>query len=314
MAHVAQYKKNIVEDFAKLIAEYPIVGVVNMSHIPAPQLQKIRKLLSDKGIQLKMTKKRLMKIAFDNSGKKEIGKLEEHFEGMPALIFTKENPFKLSMMLDKNRSPAPAKPGQTATKNITVNAGPTSFTPGPVIGMLGKVGIKTGIEKGKIVIKEDVVVAKRGDVISGELSMILGRLGVEPMEIGLSLLAVYEEGVLYTQDLLSVKPEDYLNKLSQCSLDSLNLAVYLGYATKETINHLMLKAYSEASALAKSQDIVTKDNIIELISQAHQIAVCVSGTNQEAKAGPVVDVPDKEKKPEKKDESEVASGLGALFG
>ncbi|MBI2112759.1 50S ribosomal protein L10, partial [Candidatus Woesearchaeota archaeon] len=37
-------------------------------------------------------------------------------------------------MLEKNKSNAPAKPGQVAPKDITVKAGATSFAPGPIIG------------------------------------------------------------------------------------------------------------------------------------------------------------------------------------
>ena len=46
-----------------------------------------------------------------------------------------------------------------------IPAGPTPFAPGPIIGELGMLKIKAGIEAGKVVIKEDAHVAKKGDVI-----------------------------------------------------------------------------------------------------------------------------------------------------
>src|SRR3989338_6929382 len=107
MAHVADYKKNTVARFAKLIRDYPIIGVVNMENLPAPQLQKMRAQLRDKMVLL-MTKRRLLNIAIDSckNDKKDIEKLNEHLKGMPALLFTKENPFTLFKTLKKNKSKA----------------------------------------------------------------------------------------------------------------------------------------------------------------------------------------------------------------
>jgi len=64
MAHVAQYKKDIVAKLEKLMLDYPIIGAVNMESLPAPQLQKMREQLRGK-VELFMTKRRLMKIAIE---------------------------------------------------------------------------------------------------------------------------------------------------------------------------------------------------------------------------------------------------------
>ena len=100
MAHVTDFKKKVVADITKLCKEYPIIGVVNMENLPAPQLQVMRKELRGK-VDLFMTKKTLMKIALEKikKEKKGIEELENYLNGMPALIFTKDNPFKLSKML-----------------------------------------------------------------------------------------------------------------------------------------------------------------------------------------------------------------------
>ena len=161
---------------------------------------------------------------------------------MPALIFTKENPFKLSKIIRKNKSKAPIKPKQVAPSDIVVPAGPTSFAPGPIIGELGAVGIKAGVEAGKIAIKQDAVVAKEGDVVSSELASILTRLGIEPMEIGLNLTAVYEDGQIYESDLLQVDAAEYQVKISTAYSESLNLAVYIVYTNEDTLSTLLNKA------------------------------------------------------------------------
>ncbi len=328
-AHVSQKKKDIVNHFVKLIEQYPVIGVVNMKNLPTKQLQFMRSKLRDKETVLIMTKKRLMKIAFSKSKKSHIKELENYFEGMPALIFTNENPFKLYSELQKTKSRAPAKAGQIAPNDITVSAGATSFSPGPIIGQLGKYGIKTGVESGKIVIKEDAVVAKKGDIIDSDLAEILTRLGIEPMEIGLNLTAVYENGIISTSDVLHIDEDEYKSKIITAFNDSLNLAVYITYPTSETINLLIRKAYSDSLALALSKDILTDETTMQILQKAQSEALSLSNSlssdKEEKKEEPNEDKEPqtdekKEEKPEaskeepKEEQSDTAAGLGSLFG
>ena len=81
-AHVAEWKKAEVEDIKRLFKEYPIVGVIDMKDLPALQLQRIKKQM--RGIiVLKMTKKRLIKIAMNQIKDKNIENLKERITGMP---------------------------------------------------------------------------------------------------------------------------------------------------------------------------------------------------------------------------------------
>ncbi len=268
-AHVAEYKKEIVKELARLMTEYPIIGVVNMENLPAPQLQKLRAQLRGKFV-LTMTKRRLIKLAIEQAKakKKGVEQLEAHLGGMPALIFTKENPFKLSKTLQKNKSPAPAKAGQTAPRDIVVNKGPTPFAPGPIIGELALAGIKAGVEAGKVAIKEDMVVAKAGEKIKPKVAEILTRLGVQPMEVGLDLVAVYEDGLIYGRDVLSIDEKEYLSRLSNAARWAFNLAVNSAYPTKATIKLLIGKAFNDAKALGVAQNIFDAEIIEILLGKA----------------------------------------------
>ena len=166
MAHVADYKKQEVKELADLIKKYSVIGVVDITNLPAAQMQKIRKVIRGKADFI-VSKKRLMKLAIEKAKETKAGveQLEKFLGGMPAFIFSNEDTFKLARFLEKNKSNAPAKAGQKAPEDIIVNKGPTSFMPGPVIAELSALKIKAGVEGGKIVIKEDCKVAKKGDVI-----------------------------------------------------------------------------------------------------------------------------------------------------
>src|SRR3989344_8566689 len=116
---------------------------------------------------------------------------------MPALIMTELDPFRLYKLLKSSKSPAFAKPGNVLPKDAMVKAGPTNFTPGPIIGELGKFGIKAGVEAGKIVIKEDKVVARAGQKVDAKMAELLIRLDIKPMEIGLNVVACYDRGTIF---------------------------------------------------------------------------------------------------------------------
>ncbi len=269
-AHVAEYKKDIVKRFAKLFEDYPIIGIVNMENLPSAQLNKMRAQLRGK-VEIGMTKKRLLNLAIDKvKNKKDIAEIKKHITGMPAIIFTKENPFGLYKTIQKNKSSAPAKPGQTSPKDIVIEAGPTPFAPGPIIGEFGQLGVKAGIDAGKVVIKESKLLVKKGEKIKPNVASMLARLNIQPMEIGLDLIAVYENGTIYGKDILAVDEKEYLGKIKVAGAEAFNLAIYSAYTAKDTINMLIGKSFNEAKALAVSQSILADEVAALLIQKAER--------------------------------------------
>ncbi|MGM5484213.1 MAG: 50S ribosomal protein L10, partial [Nanobdellota archaeon] len=208
----------------------------------------------------------------ESEKKKGVEKLINEMKGMPALIFTEQNPFTLFKELKKNKSTAPAKAGQEAPKDIVIPAGPTPFAPGPIIGELGALGIKSGVESGKVAIKEDSTVAKEGDKISSSLAGILSRLGIQPMEVGLDLRAVYDNGVIYSKDILDVDEEEIKKNAEIFASEAFNLAMNADIIVKETIEPKMVKAVSDARALALELNIFTDDNASDILTKAEMQA------------------------------------------
>ncbi len=277
---VSKEKKQAVETVVTLLDQYPVVAAVNLENLPAAQLQNMRGSLRGK-IVLFMTKKRLMDIALDmrKDKIKGIEILKEHLKGMPALLFTKENPFSLYKTIKKNKSKAPAKGGQKAPHDIEVKAGPTNFLPGPIIGELGQLRIKSGVENGKVVIKQDSIVVEEGDVISSQLASLLLRLGIEPMEVGLDITAAFEHGVLYTKNVLDIDETAFMSDLTGAARKAVNLSVFTGFPTVQTVPIMLAKASQEALALGMSATIFVDPLILKhLVTKAARQAKALSST------------------------------------
>ena len=161
---VSENKKKLVQDLIALMKANPIIGVVNLENLPAQQLQNMRAMLRSKDVILTMARKKLLNLALKESGLKNIEKLQEKVRGMPALLFTKNNPFALASLIQKNKSEAPAKAGQVAPDDINVSAGMTNFIPGPIISELAAVGIKTKVTEGKLEIIAEIGVNHEGSL------------------------------------------------------------------------------------------------------------------------------------------------------
>ena len=265
MAHVSVKKKKEVEELKKLIKKYKVFGIIDLTNLPSAQMQSLRAKLKN-SLLIRTSKKRLFKIVFNavKEDKSNIDQLLPKLENcMPALIFSNEDPFKIAALLERNKSSAPAKEGNISPSDLIIPAGPTPFTPGPIIGELGQMKIKAMVEGGKIVIREDTLIAKKGEVISAKVADLLTKLGIEPMEIGINLIAVYDNGNIYNKESLYIDPEIVINEIKRFALDSFSLAVNINYISKETIELLIKKAYLESLSLKNYKSDISEavDNI-----------------------------------------------------
>ncbi|MFH1828827.1 MAG: 50S ribosomal protein L10 [Nanoarchaeota archaeon] len=272
---VNEQKKQLVKNLTDDIKNYPIVGLVNFQNLPAQQLQKMRAMLRNKNVKISMSRKRLLIKSLESSKKENIDKLSEKVKGMPALIFSKDNPFALNSIIQKNKSEAPAKAGQVAPKDIVVKSGPTNFAPGPIISELASVGIKTKVEGGKLAILQDTTVAKEGNIISQKLAETLKRLDIKPMEIGLDLVAVWENGLIFDSKQLHIDEKEFADNITQAAQWAVNLAVEAVFLTTDTTEILLQKAFREAKAVGIESLILTEETRDEILAKSEQQALSV---------------------------------------
>ncbi|MCK4365779.1 MAG: 50S ribosomal protein L10 [Thermoplasmatales archaeon] len=270
MAHVAEWKPGEVKQLTDLLTNSKVVGIVEIGGIPAPQMQKMRKGLHG-AASIRSAKNNLIFRALDDAEKqiKGISDLKELVSGQTAIIATDMNPFRLYAKVKGTRTMAPAKGGETATYDISVKAGDTPFKPGPVVGELQKVGIPAAIQEGKVVIKNDKVIVPEGEKITSEVAQMLTRLEIFPVEIGMNLHAVFEDGSIFKPDVLDIDVDGMIGRMRQASTNALNLAIEAGWYNELTIRPLLMKAHNNAFILAIEKGILTKDTVQNLISKAH---------------------------------------------
>lgn len=270
MAHVAEWKHKVVKELIDIFTSNKVIGIVEIGGIPAPQLQKMRSNLHGTAT-IRSAKNNLIFRALEDAEKqvKGISSLKESVTGQTAIIATDMNPFKLFTQIKSTRTMAPAKGGETAAHDIEIKAGETPFKPGPIVGELQKAGIPAAIQEGKVVIKNDKVVVMQGQKIPADVAQMLTRLEIFPIEIGMDLHSVFENGDIYKPDVLDINIDEILGRMRQASTNALNLAIEAGWYNKITIQPLLVKAHYNALTLALEKGIITKETIKNLLSKAH---------------------------------------------
>ncbi len=241
-------KQEELENVQKLINSYSTIGILDTANLPSAQLQSLRSKLK-KHLLIRVTKKALIELALEKVQNANIKQLGAYLECYPALIFTNEKPFTLCKIVSKNKTTVSAKIGQIAPKDIIISKGPTQFAPGPVISEFGQAGIKTTVEGGKIAIKEDTTLLKKGELFTKEKANIATKLGIKPIEIGLKLVALYENGDIYTGNVLDINEQAYINNLGEANTHAKNLALFIAYPTKETVVSILQKAHLESQSI-----------------------------------------------------------------
>ena len=335
MAHVAEWKKDEVKEIIELIESYDVIGVVDLLNIPARQLQEMRKSLCGNAL-IRLSKINLINLALEdcNKNKENIINLSEHLSGQPALIFTDMNPFRLYKILEDSKTNAPAKAGSVAKDDIVVPKGDTGFQPGPFLGELQQIGANAKIDQGKIVVDKDAVVVEAGEVVSQQVASVLTRLDIKPMEVGIDLHAVFEEGAVYTSDVLAIDEEETIANVQDAFTKAFNLSVFANIPTKDTIATIIQTAQRKATNVAVEAGIVNSGTTDILFALANAKMLAIAGKlsadaldselsdklSNVASSAPVAAADDvkeeevEEEVEEEDSEEEAAAGLGALFG
>ena len=334
--HIPEWKVREVEEIVKLLKEHQVVALADVFRISASQLQKMRRELRGLAL-LRMSRNTLIAHAFDKADE-GYPKLKDYLTQQTMLVFTNLSPFKLYKLLEASKVPAPIRPGMVTPKDIVVEAGKTPFPPGPIVGELQRVGIPAAIEGGKVVIRERTVVAKAGEVVGPELANILSKLEIYPMEIGLDLRVVYHDGIVFTPSDLAIDIKEYEEKIKVATSHAFSLAVNSTYTIRETIETILIKAFSGALSLGVNAELFEPEALTILVSRAHSSMLSLashlkedalddelrkfvrtSATPREetvSEAGEVKEEEKKEEKEKEKEEEEESGieGLGALFG
>ncbi len=229
-------------------------------------------------MSITMAKKSFMKIAWLEAGRPE-NEIEALLEGahQPCVVHSDSmNAFEIFGELEKTRQGRAAKAGEAFPDDVTIEAGPTEFGPGPIVGEFNAVGIPAKIDKGKVAIQRNTTFSQ-GDEISADLGIMLAKLGIKPIEIGLILTGAIEEGHFFQSSDLDLDTEGLRNEIVSATSGAFNLACNVRWFSTTTTPTLISKAASESLSVALEAGIVNEATASAILSKARSRALSLAG-------------------------------------
>lgn len=268
-------KAESVKEIQEIIQRYPAIGIASLHKVRSSQLQELRKKLQGSA-HVRVFKNSLVERAIMDLSIPNAEKLKDYLKGSNVYLFTSLNPFKLELIIEKSKVKAFAKVGDVASEDAVVPAGNTGLPPGPIISQLNSVGIPTRIESGSVWVNRDTVVVRKGEVISESLAPILSKLGIKPVEMGLTIKAVYDNGAIISEEQLKLDIDEYKKSIGEAYTEALNLSLNAAVPMTENITVLIQIAASEAHNLAINASVISPETIVDLIRRAYCEASALS--------------------------------------
>ena len=220
-----------------------------------------------------------MRLAWEQTGR-PMEELESLLEGavQPAIVHTNSmNAFQLYSELEKTKQGRAAKEGEVSPIDIVVEAGPTEFGPGPIVGEFNAVGIPAKIDKGKVAIQKTTTVVNKGVPISADLGIMLSKLDINPIEIGIILTGAIEDGFLFEADSLELDTDGIRSDIITATSGAFNLACNIRWFSSQTMPTLLAKASGEATSVAVEAGITNDVTIPLFITRANARALALAG-------------------------------------
>jgi large subunit ribosomal protein L10 len=260
-----QKKARMYQQLQELPKKYKVTALVRMEKVRSSQLLPLRKKFLDQ-VEVVSIKDKVAKKALSTLDVPGISKIIESLTGQCVLMFTNMSPFKLNVLLGKNKVMMYARGGDIASIDVTVPAKNTGIAPGPMLTEFKEAGVPTKIDQGTIWITKDTTPVKKGGVVSEKLATLLQKLDIKTIEAGILLDTALEEGIQYRKEELIIDLAQYRDLFAKAHQEAVSLSVEAAYITKDNINQILSKAFHSSRSVAIEAGYIvdeTKEPILQ---------------------------------------------------
>ena len=260
-------KSQMFQELQELPKKYKVLAVIKMTKVRSTQILPLRKALKD-DVEFFSIKDKVAKKAFEKLDVPGIKDIADKLTGQCMFLFTNMSPFKLNVLLAKNKIMMAARGGDIASIDIVVPAKNTGIAPGPMLTEFKEAGIPTKIDQGTIWIAKDSTPVLKGEAINEKLASILGKLDIKPVEAGISLYSALEEGTAYLEEEMIIDVEAIREQFSQAHQEAVSLSIEAGYVTADNILQILSKASQSARSVSIESGFMTDETKEQILQKA----------------------------------------------
>jgi len=266
-----QKKAQMYQLMQEMPKKYSVTALVRMEKVRASQLLPLRKKLLGE-VEIVSIKDKIAKKAFEKLDVPGAEKMKEMLTGQCVFMFTNMSPFKLNVLLGKNKVMLAARGGNIASMDVVVPPKNTGIAPGPMLTEFKENKIPTKIDQGTIWILKETTPVKKGEVISTKLAALLGKLDIKPIEARIVLNSALSESILFSEEDLVVDVDAFRDKIAQANQNALALSTEIAYVTEDNIAQILAKASQAGISLSVEAAYVTDETKEQILQKAHSQA------------------------------------------
>lgn len=268
-------KAQLYQQLQEIPKKYKVIALVKMNKVRSSQILPLRKALGS-DVQFVNIKNKVAQKALEASGIPGIKEMTDELAEQCLFMFTNMSPFKLNVLLAKNKIMMAARGGDIASFDVIVPAKNTGIAPGPMLTEFKEAKIPTRIDQGTIWISKDTTAVKKGEAINEKLAVLLGKLDIKPVEAGISLYTALEEGLKYAKDELVIDVEKIRNEFGQAHQEALSLSIEAAYVTPENISLILAKVAQGARSVSIESGFMTDETKEQILQKANAQAKSVA--------------------------------------
>ncbi|RWR96522.1 60S acidic ribosomal protein P0 [Cinnamomum micranthum f. kanehirae] len=236
----------------QFLDQYTQVLIAAADNVGSNQLQNIRKGLRGESVVLmgkNTMMKRSVRLHAEKTGNKAYLNLIPLLVGNVGLIFTKGDLKEVSEEVGKYKVGAPARVGLVAPIDVIVPPGNTGLDPSQT-SFFQVLNIPTKINKGTVEIITPVELIKKGEKVGSSEAALLAKLGIRPFSYGLVVLSVYDNGSVFSPEVLDLTEDDLVDKFAAGVSMVTSLSLALSFPTLAAAPHMFINAYKNVLAVA----------------------------------------------------------------
>ena len=268
-------KTQMYQQLQELPKKYKVVAIIRMTKVRSTQILPLRKILKD-DVEFFAIKDKVARKALNSLDIPGIKDIADDLVGQCMFIFTNMSPFKLNVLLAKNKVMMAARGGDIASIDIVVPAKNTGIAPGPMLTEFKEAGIPTKIDQGTIWIAKDSTPVLKGGTINEKLASILGKLDIKPVEAGISLFSALEEGTRYAEEEMIIDVKKVREQFVQAHQEAVSLSIEAAYITADNISLILSRAAQHARSLSVESGFMTDDTKEQILHKADTQARAVA--------------------------------------
>jgi large subunit ribosomal protein LP0 len=302
------WKANYFLKLVELFEEYPKCFIVGVDNVGSKQMQEIRQGMRGHAVIL-MGKNTMIRKAIRGHLAKNpaLEKLLPYIVQNVGFVFTKEDLGEIRTKLMENRRGAPAKAGAIAPCDVKIPAQNTGMGPEKT-SFFQALQIPTKIQRGTIEILNEVHLIKEGDKVGASESALLNMLGITPFSYGLVVLQVYDNGTMYSPDVLDMTTEELRKRFLAGVRNVASISLAIKYPTLASVAHSLATGIQNMLGVAATTDVTFKEaeQLKAYLADPSKFAAAAPAAAAPAAAAPAAAA----KKEEPKEESDDDMGFG----